>query len=417
MAGAVLDRTGEVMIADTNLRSMYTRWKNMRDCRCEDWNVFLNFVADVGMPAEGQVLVRQDREKPFSPDNSSWVSSEEYKLGQTNPNFKGAVVTGACAFCGAEIKHFKSIPRTYCSRLCQAAAGKKARVCKLCGSSFIPATNASIHYCDGDCLELVQIYNAEAAAKRPPKKQIVEGEVPLKGRTPAPRKIRFCKICGARMMLRESDIARGRKFCGVECYGKSVGLKQQGDKHHMWKGGVTANRDKVRSSPMYQEWRTKVFVRDDFTCQSCFTKGGALRAHHMVAYKEAPKLRLKVSNGITLCQECHRQWHIFDRKGVFEGLERNLQTKSIEMFRAAGFFVHNVHGGGFQAAGIPDAIMIFCGLFVAVEFKVFPNFPTPLQKAQIRAIKNSGGLAYMIRSLDDTERIISEVREAALGRV
>jgi len=403
------------MITDAAMRNMYTRWKNMRDCRCPEWDVFLRFVSDVGMPSEGQILARLDRTKPFSLDNAMWMDAEEYRTGWSNPNFKGLLVAGACAFCKSPIKYYENSPRVYCSRLCQAADGKKVRTCKLCGSAFVPGPNENIYYCDAECLELVKIYKEEAAERRPAKKELAEGETPLLGRPPARRKIRFCKICGTRMLLRESDIAKGKKFCSQACYGKSVSLRQSGDKHHMWKGGVSADRDKVRSSSMYKEWRSKVFVRDDFTCQSCFTKGGELRAHHMVAYKDVPKLRLKVSNGVTLCSECHRQWHVFDRKGVFEGLERNLQSKAIEMFRAAGFFVFNVHGGGYQASGIPDVLMCFCSLFVAAEFKVFPNFPTPLQKAQINAIKNSGALAYVVWSVDDVERIISEVREAALG--
>ena len=68
------------------------------------------------------------------------------------------------------------------------------------------------------------------------------------------------------------------------------------------------NRD-YRKSKEYTEWRSKVFERDNFTCQVCGKVGGTLNAHHIKPFKDYPQLRFKVSNGITLCQECHRELH------------------------------------------------------------------------------------------------------------
>lgn len=392
---------------------MYQRWKNMRELRGDEWAAFLDFVADMGLPTPGQVLVRIDRSKPFCLDNCEWVDEKEYKNGESNPNFKGRLITGECLVCGAPIKYYQSQEgRKYCSRECRAAHDKKAQRCLVCGKSFIPDSNGSVYHCSSECADLAKIYKEEAAKRNLLRKTATQDHI---GAPKKKRFLRFCKICGEKMYLRESDINKGRKFCSRKCYGLSVGLRQQGDKHHNWKGGVTVVRDVGRKHPLYAKWREKVFTRDDFTCQSCFAKGGDIRAHHMVFYKDSPKKRFKLSNGITLCAECHRLWHIFDRKGVFEGLEKNLQKKGNEKFKEAGFFVFNVHGGGYQVSGTPDAIMCFCGMFVAVEYKVFPNFVTPLQKAQINSIKNSGGRAYMVNSEDDVDRIISEMREAALG--
>lgn len=67
-----------------------------------------------------------------------------------------------------------------------------------------------------------------------------------------------------------------------------------------------------RHLSIYVEWRNKVFKRDDYTCQKCGQRGGELNAHHIKSFKDYPKLRHMISNGITLCYMCHKEQH---RKG------------------------------------------------------------------------------------------------------
>ena len=56
----------------------------------------------------------------------------------------------------------------------------------------------------------------------------------------------------------------------------------------------------------YVEWRTKIFQKDNWVCQTCQTKGGYLQAHHIKSWKKYPELRYDISNGITLCKKpCH----------------------------------------------------------------------------------------------------------------
>lgn len=59
----------------------------------------------------------------------------------------------------------------------------------------------------------------------------------------------------------------------------------------------------------YEVWRKDVFEHDDYTCQHCDQKGGQLNAHHMEDYDGNPELRTELSNGITLCKRCHKNFH------------------------------------------------------------------------------------------------------------
>jgi hypothetical protein len=84
---------------------------------------------------------------------------------------------------------------------------------------------------------------------------------------------------------------------------------QEDVSHWNWKGGITPENNKIRSSSDYIKWRKFVFLRDKYTCQSCFTKGGKLNAHHIVYFSKNKELRLEKTNGITLCTTCHKKIH------------------------------------------------------------------------------------------------------------
>lgn len=110
------------------------------------------------------------------------------------------------------------------------------------------------------------------------------------------------------------------KYCSTSCriatYRKMDYAHQSGDKSHRWMGGVTAENDRERRSAKYRQWRTDVFSRDGYTCQSCGQVGGYLQADHIKPFAYHKELRFDVSNGRTLCVACHRKTDTFGSKAL-----------------------------------------------------------------------------------------------------
>lgn len=87
--------------------------------------------------------------------------------------------------------------------------------------------------------------------------------------------------------------------------GKSTG---RGEFSRNWQGGKTAEY-RLRNAIEHRLWRESVFARDNWTCQKCYKRGVLLNAHHIKKFSKYPELRTSLENGITLCQECHKEEH------------------------------------------------------------------------------------------------------------
>lgn len=89
------------------------------------------------------------------------------------------------------------------------------------------------------------------------------------------------------------------------CSLEDTSKRMQGSNNNFWKGGINGQNDTLRHRREYRQWRTAVYERDNYTCQCCGKRGGKLNAHHINQFADHPELRYDVSNGITLCTECH----------------------------------------------------------------------------------------------------------------
>lgn len=81
----------------------------------------------------------------------------------------------------------------------------------------------------------------------------------------------------------------------------------RGAAHYNWKGGISSKNAQIKSSFLYQEWKRKVFARDNYTCQACGKRGGKLQVDHELPFAFYPDLRFEVLNGRLLCYLCHEK--------------------------------------------------------------------------------------------------------------
>ena len=88
---------------------------------------------------------------------------------------------------------------------------------------------------------------------------------------------------------------------------RRTNIFQKGREHPNWKGGITPINKLIRHSFIYIQWRQAIFERDNYTCQFCFKRGGILHADHIKSFALFPELRFELSNGRTLCVDCHKK--------------------------------------------------------------------------------------------------------------
>ena len=204
-----------------------------------------------------------------------------------------------CKECGQEFVGRKG--RKFCSRKCYISDWKKRipghnkgewfeSKCLYCGIVFVNGKRGyTKKFCSRKC---ANCYNVK----------IGEEHHNWTGKY-------VCRICGEKT-------SRPNVLCR-KCHDKfAIGENANG-----YIDGRTSLYLVVRHSKEYREWRRRVFKRDDYTCRNCFKRGGKIEANHIVPFaflfwkydiktlEEAKKCKelWRVSNGKTLCKDCHRQ--------------------------------------------------------------------------------------------------------------
>lgn len=156
-------------------------------------------------------------------------------------------------------------------------------------------------------------------------------------------KYKYCIDCGIKLS-RASCYKPSAKRC-FPCSMKA----HSGAGHHNWNGGIAELRSliHVRLKPA---WIDPILARDNFTCQSCKKRGGDMEVHHLRPYHKIRDMVIKrnknisietfdgkvqiadlvvaehnLSDGITLCVQCHSEIHNRNRVNSGEALPNNVE--------------------------------------------------------------------------------------------
>ncbi len=123
----------------------------------------------------------------------------------------------------------------------------------------------------------------------------------------ANQKLDYICSCGNKSKITFAKFKAGQrcKDCGL--------IKVIGENNHNWKANLTSeDRERRRHReliPGYSTWKKQVKKRDNFTCKCCHKPDGALEVHHYYPYSKYPEYRTLIENGITLCEDCHGEYH------------------------------------------------------------------------------------------------------------
>lgn len=186
----------------------------------------------------------------------SKVCKRSYMVKSKAPNFKNKTIVKVCGYCGVRF-NTRRLDAIYCSNKCKSKDQKKEKIkfiCDYCGKEY------------GVYPSLVVVHKSRS---------------------------------------------HEHNFCSKAC----MSAFYVGSNSPNWVEDRDTLKDQnksIRWSKRMNDWRLSVFNRDNFTCAMCgnrSSKGNPviLNAHHIKPFSKYKHLRFEESNGITLCDACHKK--------------------------------------------------------------------------------------------------------------
>lgn len=77
---------------------------------------------------------------------------------------------------------------------------------------------------------------------------------------------------------------------------------------------ISQNKLLKRAYPEYYDFKKSVLFRDGYKCVCC-GKNYELKVHHLDGFDNFPEKRLDLDNAVTLCENCHKNFHLVYGRG------------------------------------------------------------------------------------------------------
>jgi hypothetical protein len=99
-----------------------------------------------------------------------------------------------------------------------------------------------------------------------------------------------------------------------------------------------------------------------------------------------------------------------------ETLLRRAVEEALREAFPGGLFI-KIHGGPFQARGIPDLLCCVDGRFAGIELKRGPRDLTAYQQVMLRKIREAGGIAFLARSVEEAINGLKKALGSPMSKV
>ena len=86
--------------------------------------------------------------------------------------------------------------------------------------------------------------------------------------------------------------------------------EMRGNKHPRYNPNKTdEERIAGRKYIEHREWSKLIKENANYTCDYCGKRGGNLHTHHLDGHNWCKERRTDITNGVCLCEECHKKFH------------------------------------------------------------------------------------------------------------
>lgn len=230
-------------------------------------------------------------------DNEFEVSFSNFKHGNKRTCNECSVFKlekKICPICKKEFRprNFKTI---YCCKKCKTKSqeDKVFYKCDYCGKECSVKKSqykkAEKHFCDKNCFDLFQLDRIEYK----------------------------CDYCGKINSYTKTEFGKYKKhFCDNVCSGKfKEGINNyfhkhvlRGEKHPSFNPNLSEEQRLKRANTIgYSFFRLTVMRENDNRCVCCNRKANIV--HHLNGFDWDIENRVNPTNGVALCERCHKEFH------------------------------------------------------------------------------------------------------------